>query len=169
MDDSLKGLDASTAAKCFHGLLGTNGLMRGPGRAVILATHNAQWLPFADQIIALDRDGRITEKGTYTELSSSGGYVSKLRAMQGAEDEEGEPGLKDVVTRKTPTTNETSALNKTAQEGGTKERGAANTSALVFYIKSMGRGSFLLFISMVLFQMGCRIMQRKFHQYILFR
>lgn len=163
MDDSLKGLDASTAAKCFQALLGKNSLMRGPGRAVILATHDAQWLPFADQIIALDKDGRITERGTYAELSLSGGYVSKLRVMQAAEDGEGSSGIKsDVAKIITSTTSETLPLNETAQDEKAKKRGAANTSALIFYIKSMGRASFPLFISMVLFQSACRTMLRKF-------
>jgi ATP-binding cassette, subfamily C (CFTR/MRP), member 1 len=33
-------------------------------------------LPYADHIIVLSKDGKITEQGTFSELNSTGGYVS---------------------------------------------------------------------------------------------
>lgn len=40
MDDSLSGLDAATATKCFQALLGERGLFRRDGQTVVFATHN---------------------------------------------------------------------------------------------------------------------------------
>jgi ATP-binding cassette subfamily C (CFTR/MRP) protein 1 len=38
----------------------------------------AKRLPYADHIIALGSDGRISEQGDFRELSSSGGYTSSF-------------------------------------------------------------------------------------------
>jgi ATP-binding cassette subfamily C (CFTR/MRP) protein 1 len=38
----------------------------------------AKRLPFADYIVALDGNGRISEHGSFTELNATGGYVSSF-------------------------------------------------------------------------------------------
>ncbi|KAI8192002.1 ABC transporter [Colletotrichum sp. SAR 10_77] len=168
MDDTLKGLDSNTASKCFNALFGAQGLLRSvqsdQERSVIFATHNAQWLRFADQILSLSADGKISERGSYEELSKSDGYVSKLRVTALSDSDEDTPENSDEDTK-----DDVEAPKKDKPVAGVKSngveklkasRGAANTSSLLYYIKSMGTSAFLLFATMVLFQMGCRTMQR---------
>ncbi|KAI8265875.1 ABC transporter [Colletotrichum sp. SAR11_239] len=168
MDDTLKGLDSNTASRCFNALFGAQGLLRSvqsdQKRSVIFATHNAQWLRFADQILSLDVDGKISERGSFEELGKSNGYVSKLRVTQLSDSDEDTPENSDEETK-----DDVEAPKKDIPVAGVKpngaeklkaSRGAANTSSLLYYIKSMGTSAFLLFATMVLFQMGCRTMQR---------
>ncbi|KAI8158204.1 ABC transporter atnG, partial [Colletotrichum sp. SAR 10_71] len=168
MDDTFKGLDSNTASKCFNALFGAQGLLRSvqadQKRSIIFATHNAQWLRFADQILSLSADGKISERGSFEELSKSDGCVSKLRVTQLSDSDEDTPENSDEETR-----DNVEAPKKDKPVAGVKpngaeklkaSRGAANTSSLLYYIKSMGTSAFLLFATMVLFQMGCRTMQR---------
>ncbi|KAF6824602.1 Multidrug resistance-associated protein 1-like protein 5 [Colletotrichum musicola] len=159
MDDNLKGLDSNTASKCFNALFGAQGLLREQKRAVLFATHNAQWLRFADQIIALDADGKISERGSYEELSKAGGYVSKLRVVDQQSEHEDNPqkngdAVKDNGKKQDKKDVKPDGVDKS------KARGAANTSALLYYIKSMGKTPFAVFVAMVLSQMAFRTMQR---------
>jgi hypothetical protein len=137
--------------------------MRGQGKAAILATHNLQWLPFADQILVLGEGGLLLEKGTFAELNTSGGYVSRLQLKQDPRDD-GETGRSSPSSQKPtaeaakrPTTN---GLAVTAPSKAQNSR-ATNTSALLYYIKTMGRSSFLIFLATVVFQVACRTMQRE--------
>ncbi|KXH42483.1 ABC transporter [Colletotrichum nymphaeae SA-01] len=161
MDDNLKGLDSKTASKCFNALFGTDGLLRGEGRAVIFATHNAQWLRSADNIISLGSDGTISETGLYEDLCKTGGYISTLKVTQKSGQEErdsveAEVEAEENINKK----DKAAAVPKPDDSSKSKTRGAANTSSLFYYIKSMGLTPFGLFVVMVIFQTICRIMQR---------
>ncbi|KAI3557746.1 ABC transporter [Colletotrichum abscissum] len=161
MDDNLKGLDSKTASKCFSALFGTDGILRGEGRAVIFATHNASWLRAADNIISLSSDGIISEMGLYEDLYKTGGYVSTLKVTQksdheNSDSEEAETEIQEHANKK----DKAAAVRKPDDSLNIKTRGAANTSSLLYYIKSMGITPFGLFVVMVVFQTICRIMQR---------
>ncbi|KAK1450743.1 ABC transporter [Colletotrichum cuscutae] len=161
MDDNLKGLDSKTASKCFSALFGTDGILRGEGRAVIFATHNASWLRAADDIISLNSDGIISEMGLYEDLYKTGGYVSTLKVTQqsdheNSDSEEAEAETQEHANKK----DKAAAVRKPDDSLNIKTRGAANTSSLLYYIKSMGITPFGLFVVMVVFQTICRIMQR---------
>ncbi|RDW87858.1 hypothetical protein BP5796_03552 [Coleophoma crateriformis] len=78
LDDVLSALDAKTEAHVAEMLLGPNGIFHKQGTTVILITHATQHLPLADQILVL-ADKKIVEKGTWDDLRSSTGYVSKLQ------------------------------------------------------------------------------------------
>ncbi|GJD02568.1 ABC transporter [Colletotrichum higginsianum] len=168
MDDNLKGLDSNTASRCFHALFGPGGLLRGKDKAVILATHNAQWLRHADIIVALGADGTISERGSYEELSKSGGYVSSLHVSQqsGHTDNADDDDNKLSSEAEQPKQQNGTQRDKPVSAGAPgpspnpRARGAANTSSLFYYIKSMGIPSFALFLAMVLIQTFCRTMQR---------
>uniref|UniRef100_L2G2V8 ABC multidrug transporter n=1 Tax=Colletotrichum fructicola (strain Nara gc5) TaxID=1213859 RepID=L2G2V8_COLFN len=168
MDDTLKGLDSNTASKCFNALFSAQGLLLSiqadKERSIIFATHNAQWLRFADQILSLNADGKISERGSYEELSKSDGYVSKLRVTALSDSDEDTPENSDEEVKddvEAPKKDKPVAgVNPNGAEKLKASRGAANTSSLLYYIKSMGTSAFLLFATMVLFQMGCRTMQR---------
>ncbi|TQN66274.1 ABC transporter atnG, partial [Colletotrichum shisoi] len=173
MDDNLKGLDSNTASRCFHALFGPGGLLRGNDNAVILATHNAQWLRHADTIVALGADGTISERGSYEELSKSRGYVSSLHVSQQRghtddtdDDDDDDDDNKLSSEAEHPEQQNGTKRDKLVSAGAPgpspnpRARGAANTSSLLYYIKSMGVPSFALFLAMVLTQTLCRTMQR---------
>ncbi|KAK1985875.1 ABC transporter [Colletotrichum cereale] len=170
MDDNLKGLDADTASKCFDALFGADGLLRERKQAVLFATHNAQWLRFADTIIVLGSDGRVSERGSYEELSKSGGYVSTLQVSQqggrgggGGDEPAGGPPAKENGEQANKHASSAAVAPDAPKTPGA--RGAANTGALAYYVKSMGVSSFALFFAMVLFQTSCRTMQRLWVKY----
>ena len=87
LDDTFSGLDAESEDGIFTRLLGKRGLLRQLGVTVLLATHAAHRLSYADHIIALTAQGTISEQGTFPELMNSGGYVAALAARHKLEDE----------------------------------------------------------------------------------
>ena len=163
LDDSLKGLDASTASKCFQALFGSGGLLRSGNGAAVMATHTAQWLPFADQIIVLADDGRVAETGTFSELMASGGYVTKLKIRQEQEGSE-EDGSSEATEEAKPATRARgSATNQIAtQRDEPRQERASGKGSMLHYIRSMGWPSFIIFLILALFQTVCRTMQRRF-------
>jgi ABC-type bacteriocin/lantibiotic exporter with double-glycine peptidase domain len=66
-DDSLSALDTSTSALVFTRVFGSQGILRQHGTAVILATHNWNYLADADNVIFLG-DGMIREQGPPPKL-----------------------------------------------------------------------------------------------------
>ncbi|KAH7346292.1 putative ATP-binding cassette transporter [Rhexocercosporidium sp. MPI-PUGE-AT-0058] len=84
IDDGFSGLDAETEERVFSKLFGKTGLLQRMGMTVILATHAAHRLPFADHIVALDTSGHIVEQGSFEELKRGGGYVEGLFEHVGA-------------------------------------------------------------------------------------
>ncbi|WDK21642.1 ABC transporter [Colletotrichum graminicola] len=164
MDDNLKGLDSNTASRCFDALFGAGGLLRERNQAVLFATHNAQWLPSANTIIALGSDGRVSERGSYEELRKSGGYVGTLQVSQQGGRQAKENGAGELDDK--PVSSSAAAAAAAPDASKTPNApGAANTSALAYYIKSMGVSSFALFFVMVLLQTSCRTMQRVWVKY----
>jgi ATP-binding cassette subfamily C (CFTR/MRP) protein 1 len=78
LDDAMRGLDADTENRVFHNLLGRDGLLRKHNTTVLMTTSSAHRLPFADHIISLTNEGKVSEQGTFRELNSAGGYVSSF-------------------------------------------------------------------------------------------
>jgi ABC-type multidrug transport system fused ATPase/permease subunit len=78
LDDALSGLDATTENHIFHNLFGHTGLLREIGTSVVVASSSVKRLPYSDQILVLETDGRISEQGTFTSLNKTGGYVSSF-------------------------------------------------------------------------------------------
>ena len=88
MDDTFSGLDPETEEAIFFRLLGRNGILRTLGMTVLLATHAAHRLSWADHIVALASDGSVSEQGTFEQLRHNGGYVSSLLARHRSENRE---------------------------------------------------------------------------------
>ncbi|KAN0096080.1 putative ATP-binding cassette transporter [Hyaloscypha variabilis] len=78
IDDGFSGLDAETEELVFTRLFGKQGLLKRLGTTAILVTHAVHRLPYADHIISLDANGRISEQGSFEQLKGSGGYVENL-------------------------------------------------------------------------------------------
>ena len=66
LDDPLSAVDAHVGSALFFDCIMT--ALKGRGKGVVLATHQTQYLPYADQILVLDKDGQQTFYGSYKEL-----------------------------------------------------------------------------------------------------
>jgi len=80
-DDPLSALDAHVGKAVFQ-----NVLKRNTGKTRILVTHALHFLPEVDYIYTLV-DGRIAERGTYTELMANDGAFSKFVAEFGSKED----------------------------------------------------------------------------------
>ncbi|PWY88146.1 P-loop containing nucleoside triphosphate hydrolase protein [Aspergillus heteromorphus CBS 117.55] len=78
LDDVFSGLDADTEEQIFRALFSQAGPWRRQGTSVVLVTHAVARLAYADWIVVLSEDGRISEQGTYESLRANTGYVSGL-------------------------------------------------------------------------------------------
>lgn len=77
-DDVLSGLDAVTKEHVFEHVFGPRGLLRKGGCTVVLSTHDVDLLPEADHIIALGKDGRVAESGSFGHLRQASEYIKSL-------------------------------------------------------------------------------------------
>ncbi|KAF5366995.1 hypothetical protein D9758_003982 [Tetrapyrgos nigripes] len=84
-DDPLSALDAHVGKAVFHNVL--RDAMAGKTR--VLVTHALHFLPQVDYIYVVS-DGRILERGTYTELMENGQQFSAFVREFGSKDGEGE-------------------------------------------------------------------------------
>lgn len=103
LDDTFSGLDTSTENHVFHRLCGEQGIFRELNTTVLLVSSSgkafdsipsahrmltnaltAQRLPFADHIICLDANGKVTGQGAFSDLNNSGGYVASF-SLPGAD------------------------------------------------------------------------------------
>lgn len=98
LDDVFSGLDATSEERIFLRLLGRNGLLRQLGRTVILVTHAAHRLSYADHIIVLSFQGTISEQGKLEHLLMNNGYVARLAARH-TEEAEDAPKEEPTVTK----------------------------------------------------------------------
>ena len=73
LDDPLSALDPEVGRKLFDACI--VGLMKEKTR--ILVTNQLQFLRFCDSIVALDH-GRVSEQGTFEEISKNDGEVARL-------------------------------------------------------------------------------------------
>ncbi|KAI8409678.1 hypothetical protein FOFC_09520 [Fusarium oxysporum] len=77
-DDVFSGLDGQTARTVFENLFGERGLLRQWNTTTVLATQSVDFLSSADHIICLNKDGKISEQGTFSDLKDTDGYVHSL-------------------------------------------------------------------------------------------
>ncbi|KNG80251.1 hypothetical protein ANOM_010973 [Aspergillus nomiae NRRL 13137] len=80
-DDVLSGFDPVTERKVFDRVFSERGILRQIGCIVLLASRSVHNLPETDFVIALGADG--LEMGTFRELRSAKGYISKLDLSKG--------------------------------------------------------------------------------------
>ncbi|HEY3191127.1 MAG TPA: ABC transporter ATP-binding protein, partial [Solirubrobacteraceae bacterium] len=76
LDEPTSALDATTEARVMQGL---ERLMAG--RTTFVIAHRLSTVRRADAILVLD-DGRIVERGTFTELVARGGHFARLHQTQ---------------------------------------------------------------------------------------
>lgn len=85
LDDVLAGLDSVTEDLVFRRVFGREGLLRGLGATVVLATHSVKQLPQADLILVLEQDGTLAQQGSFSELNVTGRYVQDMKLKLGEE------------------------------------------------------------------------------------
>lgn len=78
LDDVFSGLDADTEEHIFRKLFSESGLLRRHHTTVILVTHAVARLSYADWIVVLNKDGLLTEQGTYAKLKKDSEYINSL-------------------------------------------------------------------------------------------
>lgn len=90
LDDPLSAVDARVGSLIFFECIMK--ALRGRGKGVILATHQLQYMRYADRILALDKDGHQIFYGAYSELQEEKEIFAVLSASveeHTADDEEG--------------------------------------------------------------------------------
>ncbi|KAJ5150816.1 ABC transporter integral membrane type 1 [Penicillium canariense] len=146
LDDVLSGLDAETEHQCFGRLLGPDGLFRRSMATIVLVTHSVKWLPYSDQVIAMSHEGRILQSGSYETLVLEPGYIQNLQ-LQKTHQIAPPSGTDHVPEKNEPVSASQTNESNSATNG--ENRGKRDFSNLNFYISSMGRTSFFLFVSLV--------------------
>ncbi|XP_050405988.2 multidrug resistance-associated protein 1 [Patella vulgata] len=74
-DDPLSAVDSHVGKHIFKKAIGPFGCLKNKTR--VLVTHGVHWLPMVDNILVMT-DGRITERGTYTELLKVNGEFAQF-------------------------------------------------------------------------------------------
>lgn len=111
------------------------------GATVIVATHAVNLLPWADQIIALGKTGRIVEQGTFAELNArDGSYVQSFALQGGARLSE-----KLRAEAAAPTKLGTSQSTTLTASVNDKARQMGDFSVYRYYFAASGRSSMIVF------------------------
>ncbi|KAJ4350561.1 ATP-binding cassette glutathione S-conjugate transporter ycf1 [Ascochyta clinopodiicola] len=95
LDDCLSAVDQHVGRHLINNVLGPNGLLAGKTR--ILATNSIPVLVEADMILLL-REGKILERGSYTQLMAMKGEIASLIKTSQNEDQNEDSAPSDSVT-----------------------------------------------------------------------
>ncbi|KAH7925483.1 ABC transporter [Leucogyrophana mollusca] len=153
-DDPLSALDAHVGKAVFQNVLKNN----SAGKTRILVTHALHFLPEVDYIYTLV-DGRIAERGTYSELMSNDGAFSKFIAEFGSKEDSKKEKEEDAAEeevgaeKKAP---KASGAGKGMMQEEERNTGAIKPAVYRGYIAA-GHGAVimpLLFLSLVLMQVS---------------
>ncbi|KAF4452640.1 Multidrug resistance-associated protein 1 [Fusarium austroafricanum] len=141
-DDVFSGLDMQTAQHVFENLFGKKGFLRRWKTTMIIATQSVTFLSSADLILCLDKEGKISEQGTFHDLRNADGYVHSLltnETNQGS-------GTSEVVTDhiiKQITQPESGAAPRQKDEENDARRQRGDATVYRYYFSSTG-GFFML-------------------------
>lgn len=130
----------------FSRLLGEKGLLRQLRTTVILVTHAAHRLSYADHILVLDINGSVSEQGNFDSLMKNNGYVASLSARHIIEGKE--PAKEDTTLAAKPNDDDTARENAAADI----QRPIGDPAVYSYYLKSIGWHSVLAWVgSMITF------------------
>ncbi|KAF6835949.1 ABC multidrug transporter [Colletotrichum plurivorum] len=148
LDDVFSALDNTTARLVFNRLLGEDGLLRKSGTTVVLATSAVHFLPSADHIIVLAKDGAVVQEGSFASLQETEGYVKDLALKTKSTTELDDP----EVASGSPASTDPSP----AEEDADLTRQSGDITLYKFYFKSVSAfmALFWLFLAIVYIGLG---------------
>ncbi|XP_037789915.1 canalicular multispecific organic anion transporter 2-like [Penaeus monodon] len=126
LDDPLSAVDAHVGRHIFDSLIGPQGLMNGKTR--ILVTHALAYLPRVDSVVVM-QDGRLVERGTYSQLLAKGGNFAQflLNHINNAEEvEDDEDDIDELVDQLEDTPMGQKFLSQLARQNSKVEEGSAH-------------------------------------------
>ncbi|KAJ8216260.1 hypothetical protein LV164_001134 [Aspergillus fumigatus] len=133
LDDAFSGLDAATEDYVFHSLVGIHGLLRKINSTIIVASSSVKRLPYADQIVVLDKMGYASEQGSFKALNAAGCYVSSFGLGSPEwKSEIDKPSVTDLAQPKILRPNRTEAIKEDPR------RQSGDLSIYLYYIRSIG-------------------------------
>ncbi|KAL3427034.1 hypothetical protein PVAG01_00542 [Phlyctema vagabunda] len=138
-DDPFSGLDATTQQQLFSRVFGPQGLLKRQGVTVIISTHAANLLRSADHIVALGKDGRISEQGTFDQLEKNRGYLASLTYSD----------KNDVGVELSPDMDSSSGKDLLQEkEVESSSLGIRDLAVYAYYFRSIGRLNTVLFFAL---------------------
>ncbi|KAG5721936.1 ABC transporter C family member 2 [Termitomyces sp. T112] len=154
-DDPLSALDAHVGKAVFQNVLRNNS-----GKTRLLVTHALHFLPQVDYIYTI-ADGRVAERGTYTELVNNAGEFAKFVKEFGAKEEkkEAEDAIADANEKTDKGPKKKAIPGAALMQTEERNTGAISWEVYKEYSKA-GKGPIvlpLLFLSLVLIQ-GATVM-----------
>lgn len=139
-------MDAGSEDRIFSLLLGKRGILRELDITILLVTHAVHRLSYADHIIAMNKDGTISEQGTLDQLMTNKGYVAELAARHATEDAK---GLQDEAILTKVAVANTEALSTAEND---LDRPVGDWAVYKFYFTTLGYKYVTLFlVLMILF------------------
>lgn len=160
LDDVLAGLDSVTEDLVFRRVFGREGLLRGLGATVVLATHSVKHLPQADLILVLEQDGTLAQRGSFPELNASGRYVQDMKLKLGEETssyEEDGGGTQEAGESRRIQVPTTSAVADESRKTG-------DWMIYKYYARALGPLGLALFVALVTGDSVFRAISSKYSQ-----
>jgi ABC-type multidrug transport system ATPase subunit len=108
-------------------------------------------LPYVDEVVFMD-NGRIIERGKYSDLVAAGGQFSQLVAEYGVAEqaEDKKEGEDTTATSKDDRAKETDTPAAKLMQGDERTTGAVSWSAYTGYIRAAGGLSWMPFLALLL-------------------
>ncbi|KAL2871704.1 P-loop containing nucleoside triphosphate hydrolase protein [Aspergillus lucknowensis] len=146
LDDVFSGLDAATENHIFCSLLGVTGLLREAGTTVVLASSSVKRLPYADHIVVLDEEGRLTESGSFGDLAERSGYVSSFSLPAPNWDSTAEA---EFVPKSKPSRTEVMPVKKEDWSEENVHKHTGSFATYLFYIRAVGWIPTIIFLTAI--------------------
>jgi ATP-binding cassette subfamily C (CFTR/MRP) protein 1 len=141
-DDIMSGLDTNTEQLIFDKLLGSEGLLQRQGRTIVFFTHATKFLPAADQIIILEKMGKV-EQGTFHSLSKTSTYLQKAISVLSSPRTSTPDAINSAINSATIPT----APSRAAEKFFGPSRQQGDSKIYKYYFKAVGtRNSMILFV-----------------------
>lgn len=126
-----------------------------------LSFATAKRLPYCDHVVALSKEGKIAEQGTFEKLNTSGGYVSGFDLPLPDWDFSPQKHTYEAPPRYTERQNSTKVTEDDIQAEANRRTG--DTAIYLYYIGSVGWVPTIIFIvSIIIFIFGISF-PSKFH------
>ncbi|KAL4738175.1 P-loop containing nucleoside triphosphate hydrolase protein [Aspergillus similis] len=146
LDDVFSGLDAATENHIFCSLLGVTGLLREAGTTVVLASSSIKRVPYADHIIVLDEEGRLTESGSFSDLTEQSGYVSSFSLPAPNWDSTGET---ECFAKPKPSRTAVLPVKKADWSEENVHKHTSSLATYLFYIRAVGWIPTMIFLAAI--------------------